>query len=119
MKIRKLSQLEISTVIGTISENVRFHLRQKESLHDLAQTFQYQQLIKESTRITETSSTLIDNSVLWLPKVLYLSPYSPARIYFTRGEARGEENPLVARDTNLSSMLTLPFENLQNRYYIL
>jgi hypothetical protein len=59
---------------------------QTKRIVDLAQTYQYQQLIKESTRITETSSTLIDNSVLWLPEVLYLSPYSPARIYFTRGE---------------------------------
>ena len=33
---------------------------QTKRIVDLAQTFQYEQLIKESTRITETSSTLID-----------------------------------------------------------
>jgi hypothetical protein len=32
----------------------------QHTIVDLAQTFQYEQLIKESTRITKTSSTLID-----------------------------------------------------------
>ena len=33
---------------------------QTKKMVDIAQTFQYEQLVKESTRITETSSTLID-----------------------------------------------------------
>ena len=52
----------------------------------------------------------------WLPEVLYLSPYSRSYLFYAR-----RREPLVARDTNLTSMLTLPFENLKKNlnFYIL
>ena len=39
-------------------------------LVDLAETYQYEQLIKESTRITETSSTLIDLAFSNRPEIV-------------------------------------------------
>ena len=67
MKIRKLFVLVISIVIGCLQKS------ETKKLSDLANMFQLEQLIKEPTRITSQSQTLIDLAFSNRPEIIIKS----------------------------------------------